>query len=114
MLVFTSIEELEVIPSKLDGPFKTLKAVKNGTFILAWPSASISVGVKIRVVHLKGAEGCLCVHLHNYYHKRAHQVARIGDLGEISALRVVVDASLSLETVTFEQLLQLSAKSVRH
>jgi len=57
MFVFTSVEILEIVPSKSDGMLKTLKAMKNGALVLAGATAGISVGVKVGVVLFEKLEG---------------------------------------------------------
>ena len=114
MFVFASVEILEIVPSKSDGMLKTLKAMKNGALVLAGATAGISVGVKVGVVLLEKLEGWLGVHLEDDHLEGAHQIGRVGQLGEVSGARVVIDASWTLEAVRFEQFLELTAETMRH
>ena len=97
VLVFTGVEGLEVVPSKLDGPLETLKAVLDGALVGTRSTAGISVVMKVRLVRLEMLEGRLSVDTKDDDHKGAHQIGRVGDLGEVGTLRVVIDTGRALE-----------------
>ena len=44
----------------------------------------------------------MSIYLENHDHKGAHKVGRVRDLGEISALRIVVNSGGALKAVALE------------
>ena len=74
VLVFTCVEGLEVVPSKVDGPLQTLEAVLNGAFVGTRSTAGISEVMKVGLIRLEMLEGLLGVHAENDDHESAHQV----------------------------------------
>ena len=80
MLVLTSIEGLEVVPSELDGLLEALEAVQDGALVVAVAAASIPKRAQVRTVLLELTESLLSVHLEDNDHERAHQVGGVGEL----------------------------------
>ena len=114
MLVLPRIKRFEVIPSQLDGPLETLKAVKDGALILAGAPARIPISMQVRLVLPEHAEGLLSIPFENHDHEGTHKVGRVRDLGEIGTLGIVVNSGLALEAVALEKLLELTAEPMRH
>ena len=114
VLVLASVERLEVVPSKSDSLLEAIQAVRNGAVVVAVATAGVAEGLEVGLVDLELAEGLLGIHLEDNNHESTHEVGRVSDLGELSALCIVVDACLTLEAVTLEQLLQLTAVAMRH
>lgn len=114
VFVLPGIECLKVVPAELDGLLESFQAMKDSAVVVAITTACISEVAQVRRVGLELSEGLVGVNLQNHDHKRAHQVGRVGDLGEVARLGVVVDPRRALEALTFQQLLQLAAESVRH
>ena len=114
VLVLTSVERLEVVPSELDALLEALKAVLDGAFVVAVAATGIPKWAQVRRVLFELLEGLLSIHLQNNNHECAHQVGRVGKLDVVGGLGVVIDACGSLEAVALEQLLQLTAEPVCH
>ena len=114
VFVLPGIECLKIVPAELDGLLKPFKAVKNRAVVVAIATAGVSEVAQVGLVGLELSEGLVGVNLQNHDHERAHQVGRVGDLGEVARLRVVVDPCRTLEALTFQKLLQLAAEPVSH
>ena len=114
VLVFASIERLEVVPSEVDGGLETLEAVEDSALVVAVTATGISERLQVGLVVLELAESLMRVHLEDDYHEGAHEVGRVCEFSDISALSVVVDARLALERVALEQLLELTAVAMSH
>ena len=88
--------------------------MKDGALILAGVPTRIPVSMQVRLVLLEHAEGLLSINLENHDHKGTHKVGRVRDLGEISALSIVVNPGTALKAVALEKLLELTAEPVCH
>jgi len=71
--------------------------VLDGALVGTRSTAGISVVMKVRLVRLEMLEGRLSVDTKDDDHKGAHQIGRVGDLGEVGTLRVVIDTGRALE-----------------
>ena len=56
----------------------------------------------------------MSIYLENHDHKGAHKVGRVRDLGEIGALRIVVNSGGALKAVALEKLLELTTEPMCH
>ena len=95
VLIFFSIECLEIIPSKTKCFLESLKTMKHCAFVKAVTLASISETFETWLVEFELSISNFCVHFEDYNHEGTHEKASICDLGGVSAGTVVVDSRLS-------------------
>ena len=114
VFVFPRIESLKVVPSEPYRVLQPLQAMQDGALVLARATTRISVRMQVGLVLLEQFEGRVGVHFEDDDHEGAHKVGRVGQLGELSRSRVVVNARRTLEALRLEELLQLAAEAVRH
>lgn len=114
MFVLPRIESLKVVPSEPYPVLQPLQAMQDGALVLARAPTRIPVRVQVGLVRLKEFEGRVGVHFEDDDHEGAHEVGRVGQLGELGGARVVVNARRPLKALRLEQLLQLAAEAVRH
>ena len=88
--------------------------MQDGALVLARAPTRVPVRVQVGLVRLKEFEGGVGVHFEDDDHEGAHEVGRVGQLGEVGGARVVVYARRPLKALRLEQLLQLAAEAVRH
>ena len=88
--------------------------MQDGALILTGAPTRIPISMQVGLVLLEMAEGLLSIYLENHDHKGTHKVGRVRDLGEIGALRIVINPGIALKAVALEKLLELTAEPVRH
>ena len=114
VFVFPRIESLKVVPSEPYRVLQPLQAMQDGALVLARAPTRIPIRVQVGLVLLEQFEGRVGVHFQDDDHEGAHEVGRVGQLGELSRSCVVVNARRTLEALRLEELLQLAAEAVRH
>jgi len=115
VFVLPDVEIFVVVPSLLDSKLETLEAVLNGTFVVAFSLAGVSVIPKKAVHGSNFVPGLLCSEAESNNHEGSDQESAVGELHVVvGGLRVVEDPHVSRILLRGEKFVQLAAVTVDH